>query len=108
MSIWTDNWEGLYEDMEEARVSALFGRTAVSRCLCSGIEVTRESTDNGGLAAVAATLRYLQSDDPATGSELGNIVAVTAYGATKAANYRIMGKLSSGGVITLTLEAVHG
>ena len=108
MSIGTDTWGAIYAGMTEARASMRFGRTSVPRVVCSGIGTERNPTELGGGVSYDVTARYLQSDDPAKGSSLGDVCELMAYGEKTYSKYRIMGRSVSSGVVRLQLEDVNG
>lgn len=106
--IGTQAFEAVYAGMTEARTPLRFGRATVSRALCAGVGSTRNPTEIGGGTEYDVSARYLQSDDPARGSAIGDICEMMPYGETVYSKYRIMGRTVTGGIVRLQLEFVHG
>ena len=101
-------FEACYAALPEARATALFGRTPVSRAICTEVGATRALSEIGGGRDVSFELRYLVAEDVPAKCGLGSICALIVYGQTVATNYRVITRAASAGVIILTLEAVNG
>lgn len=96
--------------MESARCVVRYGRDTISRALLPSVNATREHSEYGPGATLAATLRYLSADQPrAAQAGEGDDVEVmrTGAGATTWTRYRIAYRRETGGLVTLGLADVN-
>ena len=100
-------FNAVYAGLTDARCQVRVGRDVVARALCAGIDVARESTDQGQFGRVDANVRLLTADEPGGEVKNGTVIEVLQQGHTAWRKVRTGGRYTAGGVTRLTIEAVH-
>lgn len=104
--IETTIFNEVYDQMPWARCRIKFGRTIVAIATCSGIDAEREDTDYGKYNMVTGEVRFLKSDEPDNGIEVGDQIEVELHDRDWY-EVRIGGIGHQGGITKLILEAAH-
>lgn len=103
-----DTFNDLYDGMEEAHASIrVDGRDVISRALCSGLDLTREDSDQGAYPQTGIVVRMLASSEPQGKMRLGDKIEIRmdADLSSTWTPLRIRGKMATGGVMRYSLEA---
>jgi hypothetical protein len=110
MSFESDAFDAIYESLELARCQIRIGRTVVTKAICAGIGINRQSTDGGQFGSVDANVRLLTADEPGGEIKTGTVIEVLPNGADEKTGWvtvRVGGRFTVGELTRLTLEAEH-
>ena len=105
--IGIDGYQMLYESLLTARGRLRLGGKAVVTCLCGAMRRTAADSEEGQYARLDCEARFLGSDEPEKRIQLGDVVELEPYGATKWSKFRIGALAEIAGIITFVLESVN-
>lgn len=110
MNLAATAFNAIYTALADARCQIRIGRTVVARALCAGIGTLRQSTDEGQFGGVDANVRLLTADEPGGEIKIGTVIEVLPNGANEKTGWvkvRVGGRVTTGGLTRLILEAEH-
>ena len=107
MNFETDAFNAIYESLELARCQIRIGRTMVTKAICAGIGIDRQSTSEGQFGGVDANVRLLTADEPDGEIKIGTVIEILQNGKTDWIKARVGGRFTVGALTRLILEAEH-
>ena len=107
MTIAIDIFEANYIALADAHCQIRIGHTVITKALCAGIGVNRQSTNEGQFGGIDANVRLLAADEPDGEIKNGTVIEILQDGKTEWLKARVGGRFTVGGITRLILEAEH-
>ena len=97
-------FDGIWDSLPDARVQLRIGTQVITKAISSGLNFTRESTDQGVIDVPAGTVRFLQSaEQPQARFDQGKVIEVQENGSTEWKKMRIENRAQTSGVVSLAV-----